>query len=59
MRALNRHFHFKWKRRRRDKFGHKCNRADCRICHYKKVHGVKPLKEKIQDEKLKDERLSD
>lgn len=59
MRALNRHFTFKWKKRRRDKHGARCKVPNCLYCHSEKVLGIPDKKTKSENEKLKNERFSD
>lgn len=53
MRAQNRHDTLKWKKKRKHRFGDKCNVPQCMICHANKVTKVPDRQVRRANEKLK------
>lgn len=53
MRAINRHYTKKWKKKRRHRHGDKCGNARCFVCHGDKVTKVPAIQELRANEKDK------
>lgn len=52
-RAENRHHTSKWKKRRKNHGGDKCNNAKCTVCHANKVVGIPSRQSMRADTALK------
>jgi hypothetical protein len=56
MKAENRHYTSKWKKKRKNHLAVKCKVPNCLVCHSKKVLGILDKHTKSQNEKLKYDR---